>query len=157
MLAEAYDYQCETIGEGPVQRELQARIDQHQLADRVTLAGPKPQRAIISRLAEATILTLPCRVDPDGAMDNLPTVIMEAMAAALPVVTTDVGGVREMVSDGETGFVVVPENPSAIAAGTRRFLTDRTLAQNFGQMGRQRAIDLFSISRIARAVREIIS
>jgi len=41
-------------------------------------------------LGQATVLTLPCRVDPDGAMDNLPTVIMEAMAAALPVVTTDV-------------------------------------------------------------------
>jgi glycosyltransferase involved in cell wall biosynthesis len=151
------DFQCEIIGEGPLQRELQAQIDQHQLADRVTLAGPKPQRAIASRLAKATVLTLPCRVDPDGAMDNLPTVIMEAMAAALPVVTTDVGGVREMVGDGETGFVVVPENTSAIADATRRFLSDRLLARNFGQAGRQRAIDLFSISRSVRALREIIS
>ena len=82
---------------------------------------------------------------------------MEAMAAALPVVTTDVGGVREMVGDGETGFVVDPENASAIAHATRRFLTDRILAQNFGQTGRQRAIDLFSISRSVRALREIIS
>ena len=151
------DFQCEVIGEGPLQRELQERIDQHHLADCVTLAGPKPQRAIAGRLAEATVLTLPCRIDPDGAMDNLPTVIMEAMAAALPVVTTDVGGVHEMVTDGENGFVVEPEDTSAIAQATKRLLTDRTFAQRFGQRGRQRAIDLFSISRNVRELREIIS
>ena len=151
------DFQCEIIGEGPLQRDLQARIDQHHLAGRLTLAGSKAQRAITSRLAEATVLTLPCRVDPDGAMDNLPTVIMEAMAAALPVVTTDLGGTREMVVDGETGFVIAPENTRAIADATERFLTDRALAQQFGQRGRQRAIDLFSISRNVRALRKIIS
>jgi colanic acid/amylovoran biosynthesis glycosyltransferase len=151
------DFQCEVIGEGPLQRELQERIDQHHLADCVTLSGPKPQRAIAGRLAEATVLTLPCRIDPDGAMDNLPTVIMEAMAAALPVVTTDVGGVHEMVTDGENGFVVELEDTSAIAEATKRLLTDRTFAQRFGQRGRQRAIDLFSISRNVRELREIIS
>ena len=90
-------------------------------------------------------------------MDNLPTVIMEAMAAPLPVVTTDLGGTREMVVDGETGFVIAPENTPAIADATERFLTDRALAQQFGQCGRQRAIDLFSISRNVRALRKIIS
>jgi glycosyltransferase involved in cell wall biosynthesis len=150
------DFQCEIIGEGPLERELQTRIDQHHLADRLTLAGPKARHAITSRLAEATVLTLPCRVGPDGAMDNLPTVIMEAMAAALPVVTTDLGGNPEMVVDGETGFVIAPENTSAIAEATGQFLIDRALARNFGQRGRQRAIDLFSISRNVRALREII-
>jgi glycosyltransferase involved in cell wall biosynthesis len=151
------DFRCEIIGEGPLQDELQARIDQHQLADRVSLAGPQSQRAIMTRLAEATVLTLPCRVDPDGAMDNLPTVIMEAMAAALPVVTTDVGGAREMVANSETGFIIDPENISAIADATGQFLADRALAQRFGQRGRQRAIDLFSIKRSVCALREIIS
>jgi glycosyltransferase involved in cell wall biosynthesis len=150
------DFRCEIIGEGPLQQELQARIDQHQLADRVTLPGPKPQREIAIRLAGATVLTLPCRVDCDGAMDNLPTVIMEAMAAALPVVTTDVGGIREMVVDSETGLVVAPENASAIADAMERFLTDPTLAQRFGQRGRERAVDLFSIDRSVCALREII-
>ena len=90
-------------------------------------------------------------------MDNLPTVIMEAMAAALPVVTTDVGGVGEMVANSETGFVIDPENTAAIADAMERFLTDRALAQRFGQRGRQRAIDLFSISQSVCALREIIS
>jgi len=151
------DFRCEIVGEGPLRDELQARIDRHQLADRVSLAGPKPQRAVATRLGQATVLTLPCRVDPDGAMDNLPTVIMEAMAAALPVVTTDVGGVGEMVANSETGFVIDPENTAAIADAMERFLTDRALAQRFGQRGRQRAIDLFSISQSVCALREIIS
>src|SRR6266513_2416594 len=154
---EGLDFQCEIIGEGPVQRELQARIDQHQLADRVTLAGPKPQRAIISRLAEATILTLPCRVDPDGAMDNLPTVIMEAMAAALPVVTTDVGGVSEMVRDRETGLLVAQSDPAATADALSQLIGDVELAQSFGGKGRKREEEIFSIEKNVRALQEIIA
>src|SRR6266481_4625761 len=152
-----HGFRCEIIGEGPLFEELQARIHRQDLREHVNLAGPQTQSGIAARLSQATVFALPCRIDPDGAMDNLPTVIMEAMAAALPVVTTDVGGVGEMVANSETGFVIDPENTAAIADAMERFLTDRALAQRFGQRGRQRAIDLFSISQSVCALREIIS
>ena len=150
------EFRCEIIGDGPLSAELQARIDRHGLGKRVLLAGPRPQAEIAVRLSKGTLLVLPCRVDADGAMDNLPTVVMEAMASALPVVSTDVGGVAEMVRDGETGLLVSQNDPNATAEALSRLLANRELAQSLGRKGRERARELFSIQKNVHALRKII-
>ena len=121
------------------------------------LVGPQTQSEIATRLSKATVLALPCRIDPDGAMDNLPTVIMEAMAAGLPVVSTDVGGISEMVRDRETGLLVAQNDPAATADALRQLISDLELAQSFGGKGRKRAEEIFSIEKNVRALREIIA
>jgi glycosyltransferase involved in cell wall biosynthesis len=136
--------------------ELQARIDRHGLGKQVLLVGPKPQAEIAARLSRATLLVLPCRVDADGAMDNLPTVVMEAMASALPVVSTEVGGVAEMVRDGETGLLVSQNDPVATAEAIARLIGDVGLARSFGREGRKCAQELFSIQRNVHALRKIL-
>jgi len=83
-------------------------------------------------------------------MDNLPTVIMEAMAAGLPVVSTQIGGIPEMVVENETGLVVPPNDPLALADAMERLLADPALAKKFGQAGRERAGQLFSIEKNVR-------
>src|SRR5207244_419740 len=140
-------FRCEIIGEGPLCAELQTRIDRHDLGKQVLLAGPKPQIEIAARLSRGTLLTLPCRVDADGAMDNLPTVIMEAMASALPVISTDVGGIAVMVRNGETGLLVAQNDPVATAEAIARLIGNAELARSFGREGRKRAQELFSIQR----------
>src|SRR5437667_6523462 len=77
-------FQCEIIGQGPLEHELRAQIDDSGLQDRVELSGAKPQREVRQRLAAASVFILPSVIDPEGGMDNLPTVIMEAMATGLP-------------------------------------------------------------------------
>src|SRR5207247_1472335 len=101
-------FQCEIIGDGPLQNELGAQIKELNLQDRVALPGAKPQREVRQRLAVANIFVLPSVVDPEGGMDNLPTVIMEAMATGLPVVSTTVGRSPELVIDNESGCRVEP-------------------------------------------------
>ena len=133
------------------------RIDRHGLGKQILLAGPRPQAEITARLSKATLLVLPCRVDADGGMDNLPTVVMEAMASALPVVSTDVGGVAEMVRDGETGLLVSQNDPNATADALSRLIANRELAQSFGRKGRERAKELFSIQRNVHALRKIFA
>ena len=81
---------------------------------------------------------------------------MEAMASALPVVSTDVGGVGEMVRDGETGLLVSQNDPNATAEALSRLLTNRELAQSLGRKGRERARELFSIQKNVHALRKII-
>lgn len=151
----AHDFRCAIIGEGPLAAELQARIERQQVRERVHLLGPKSQLDVAARLSEATVLALPCRIDSDGAMDNLPTVVMEAMACALPVVSTDIAGISEMVRNGQTGFLVAENDPGATAGALSRLISDRELARSFGLMGRQRAVDVFSIEKNVRDLREV--
>ena len=152
-----HGFRCEIIGEGPLVGELQARIHRQDLREHVHLAGPKTQAEIAAHLSKATVLALPCRIDPDGAMDNLPTVVMEAMASALPVVSTNVGGISEMVRDGETGLLVAQNDPAATADALSRLINDIELARSFGGRGRKRAEEFFSIEKNVRALREIIA
>ena len=139
--------QCEIIGEGPLENELRAQIDQLNLQDRVALSGAKPQREVRQRLAAASVFVLPSVLDAEGGMDNLPTVIMEAMATGLPVISTDIGGIPEMLIQNETGFLVRPGDAGALAGAIEKVIDDRLLAQRLGEAGYERAQRLFSIEK----------
>jgi colanic acid/amylovoran biosynthesis glycosyltransferase len=144
------EFRCQIIGEGPLEEPLRAQIDNGGLQGQVEVAGPHPQSEVRSRLAGATLFVLPCIAEPSGAMDNLPTVIMEAMAAGLPVVSTQIGGIPEMVVENETGLLVSPNDPSALADAIEKLLVDPALAKKFGQAGCERACALFSIEKNVR-------
>src|SRR5207247_7913952 len=120
-------------GEGPLEQELREQIVQLDLEGRVGLPGAKPQHEIRELLAAASVFVLPSVVDPDGGMDNLPTVIMEAMAAGLPVVSTATGGIPEMVVQNETGFLVSPGDAVALAGAIERLFDDLGLARCLGE------------------------
>jgi glycosyltransferase involved in cell wall biosynthesis len=143
-------FRCEIIGEGPLENELRAQIDELCLQNNVVLAGAKPQTKLRRRLAAATVFVLPSVIDLDGGMDNLPTVIMEAMATGLPVVSTNIGGIPEMVVESETGFLVQPGNVPAMADAIDKLIDDHLLGQRLGDTGRQRAQKLFSIRENVR-------
>src|SRR5438067_4106654 len=143
-------FRCEIIGEGPLENELRAQINRLNLQNRFVLSGAKPQREVRQHLAAASVFVLPSVLDPEGGMDNLPTVIMEAMATGLPVVSTNIAGVPEMVVQNETGFLVQPADPIALARAIEDVIDDRLLAQRLGEAGRQRAQELFSIEKNAR-------
>ena len=144
------DFHCQIIGEGPLEENLRTEIEKLGLQKNVVLAGPLPQQQIRSQLANATFFALPCIAEKSGGMDNLPTVIMEAMAAGLPVISTPIGGVPEMVVDNETGFLVPPGSPAALAEAIEKVIVDLSLARKFGQAGLARAQKLFSIERNVR-------
>ena len=108
-------FRCEIIGEGPLENELRRQIDELCLQNNVVLTGAKPQTQLRGRLAAANVFVLPSVIDPDGGMDNLPTVIMEAMATGLPVVSTNIGGIPEMIIENETGFLVQSGDAAAMA------------------------------------------
>jgi glycosyltransferase involved in cell wall biosynthesis len=150
------DFHCEIIGEGPLENELHAQIAELDLESCVRLAGPKTQTEIAHQLANASVFVLPAVVDPDGARDNLPTVIMEAMAAGLPVVSTPVGGIPEMVVHDETGSLVPPGDYVALADAIEKVTVDPALARKLGQAGRERAETLFSIEKNVGELKAIL-
>jgi len=143
-------FRCEIIGEGPLENELRAQIAQLNVQNRFVLSGAKPQREVRQHLAAASVFVLPSVLDPEGGMDNLPTVIMEAMATGLPVISTNIAGIPEMVVQNETGFLVQPADPIALAKAIEDVIDDRLLAQRLGEAGHQRAQELFSIEKNVR-------
>ena len=149
-------FRCEIFGEGPLEEQLREQIAQLDLQGRVELPGAKPQHEIRTRLAVASVFVLPSVIDPDGGMDNLPTVIMEAMAAGLPVISTAVGGIPEMVIQSETGFLVPPGDVAALADAIERLFDEIGLAQRLGERGFQRAKKLFSIEKNVRSLLALI-
>ena len=149
------EFRCEIIGEGPLESSLRDQITAAGLTTLVTLTGPLPQGEVIKRLACSALFVLPCVAEVGGGMDNLPTVVMEAMAAGLPVISTALGGVPEMVRDGFTGLLVPEHQPVALADALAQVLGDRRLARSLGEAGRQRAAELFAIDKSAEALRAL--
>lgn len=136
---------CRIIGDGPLHAALAAQITTRGLGGQVHLMGPMPQEKLAAALDEASVVTLPCIVTPDGDRDGLPTVLLEAMAKGLPVVTTTVTGGPEIVAANETGLLVPPGDPIALAAALQQLIDDPDRAAEMGRQGRRRAEALFDL------------
>src|SRR5882757_9939511 len=93
--------------------------------DELPATYKKPE--LKAHLANASVFVLPSVPEPDGGMDNLPTVIMEAMATGLPVVSTRIGGIPEMVIDNETGVLVEAHDVVGLAGAIEKVTSDRSL------------------------------
>jgi glycosyltransferase involved in cell wall biosynthesis len=101
--------------------------------------GALPPSAIPGALRQAHLFALPCRVAPDGDRDGIPVVLMEAMAAGLPVIAGDVGGVRELVDD-EVGWLIPPGDRAALDAALTEALADPAARARKGAAGRARVV-----------------
>jgi glycosyltransferase involved in cell wall biosynthesis len=150
-------FRCEIIGEGPLENKLNEQIERLNLQNRVALIGAKPQHHVRQRLEAANVFVLPSVIDPEGGMDNLPTVIMEAMATGLPVISTAIGGIPEMVLEDETGFLVPPSDVVALADAIEKLIGDPVPAQKMGRAGHERAQKLFPIEKNARELCALIN
>ena len=142
----------EIIGEGPWRGELESRIERHGLGCHVRLAGARSQDQIRDSLAAADVFCLACTTDTKGATDILPTVITEAMASGLPVVSTRLAGVPEMVVHGETGLLAEPGDPFGLADALATLGADPGYAAMLGKRGRERAQRRFSLRVTAPAL-----
>lgn len=138
-------FDCRIIGDGPLQADLTAQIAALGLQGAVTLTGPMPQERLAEELGTAAIATLPCVITPDGDRDGLPTVLLEAMAKAVPVVTTTVTGGPEIVARGDTGLLCRPNDAAGLADALAALLADPHRARAMGAAGRLRAERLFNL------------
>lgn len=122
------------VGEsGEHERELKTLIACHGLEAHVHLAGPTTQAQLLREYQQATVFCLPCRVLKNGDRDGIPNVLMEAMSCGLPVVTTDISGIPELVRNGVNGLLVSPDDPAAIARALQRLFRDPLYAESLGR------------------------
>lgn len=133
------------VGWGPLEDDLRERAREAGVADRVTVTGRVPSVHEYYAAADAFALA--------SATEGLPVTVLEAMAAGLPVVGTRVPGTTEAVVDDETGVVVPPADPDALAAGLARL--DRPTRRTFGDHGERRARETFDIGTTVAAYESI--
>lgn len=159
LLAEgSQEFRCRIVGDGPLRDRLQAQIDGAGLSSRVELHPPVVQERLITMIREASVVVLPCVISASGDRDGLPTVLLEAMALAQPVVTTTVSGGPEIVEHGRTGLLTEPGDPMALAAMLGAIVADPAAGARMGLHGRARAEAMFALDRsateLARLFRE---
>lgn len=154
--ARGVEFDLSLVGSGPMEAVLRAGIARFGVGDRVRLVGSLPQEDLIQLMATAEAAVLPCVVTESGDRDGLPTVLLEAMARALPVVTTTVAGGPEIVEPGVTGRLCAPGDPAALAEALEAVLADRDRARTMGLAGRVRAERLFDLSTNAGRLRELL-
>ena len=132
------------VGDGPLRASLESLAAERGAL--VTFTGPMPHEGVIQLYRRAAAFCLPCVVAADGDRDGLPTSVLEAMAAGVPVVTTGLNGLSEAVLDGRTGLIVQPNDPAAVAAALERLLADPSAAVELGLAGRAHVERSFSTS-----------
>jgi glycosyltransferase involved in cell wall biosynthesis len=130
------DVHLAVVGDGPQRAALEARARELGIAERVTFAGNREDVAPWMRAFDLFCL-------PSYANEGVPQALMQAMACGLPVVTTPVGSIGEIVADGETGVLVAPEDAMALRAAIERLLADRAARAALGQRAAARARQRF--------------
>jgi glycosyltransferase involved in cell wall biosynthesis len=129
-------------GDGPSREELATLASRRGLSARVHLLGHRPDLPGVLKAADAFVLS--------SVHEGMSNVLMEAMALGLPCVTTPVGGVEELVAQGEAGLVVEASAPGPIAAALGQLLDDPALARRLGDAARKRMASEFSIEANVR-------
>jgi glycosyltransferase involved in cell wall biosynthesis len=151
LAGDGIDVRLEIVGDGPLLSELTALAAGAHAP--VIFHGALPNEQVTEMYRRAAVFSLPCVVASTGDRDGLPTSVLEAMALGVPVVTTAVNGLGELVVDEETGLVVPERDPVALAAALRRLLTDSVLARRLADCARQRVEAEFSLEQSVAALR----
>ncbi|MEM9839130.1 MAG: glycosyltransferase family 4 protein [Pseudomonadota bacterium] len=125
----------EIVGNGPLREQIEAQIASLGIEERVELKGAMPNSEVLAWLKGLDLAVLACKRDPEtDDQDGIPVALMEAMAFGVPVISTEISGIPELIVDGQTGRLGKPGNAKSIADAMRASLTDydatETLRQN---------------------------
>src|SRR4051794_24176873 len=117
--------QLDLVGGGPLRGELERRARELGIAERVRFHGTMTEDAVRDMLDQADMLVLPSVIARSGQMEGVPVALMEALAAGVPVVTTRLSGIPELVADGETGLLAEPRDAAALREALKRVVSGR--------------------------------
>lgn len=133
----------QVIGDGPARADIEARTRALKLENKVSFLGYCPQEEVAARLEDADLLVLP------SFAEGVPVVLMEAMASRIPVISTMIAGIPELVEDGINGRLVSPGDVEGLTAALDGLLIDPALRLALGAKGRQKVETEFNLSHEA--------
>ncbi len=154
---QGYEFLCHIIGAPELPdyndyyQDLKNLRQELKLEDKVHLLGPQSFDKVMTAYQQANIFVLPCVFAADGSRDITPNALIEAMAMGLPVISTPITGIPEIVDDEINGLLVPPEEPRLLADAMLRLLLAPHLSQRLGQAARKKVAKQFNIRQNSRA------
>jgi glycosyltransferase involved in cell wall biosynthesis len=151
------DFRCWIIGRGRLRGPLLEQIQQANLQDRVRLLGGRTQKEVLKRYASTYLYVLPSIVGEDGNREGLPVSIVEALACGIPVVSTPVAGIPEVVRHGQNGLLVPERDSGALADAIERLITDRALYEQLRSQARPSVVPAFDTTETSKQLRRLLT
>jgi glycosyltransferase involved in cell wall biosynthesis len=132
------------VGNGPLAKSLKAQIDKAGLAGAIDMIDTMPQEELFGLYAKAYAFVLPCVVAANQDRDGIPNVLLEAMAAGMPVISTTISGVPEAVRHGENGILVAEKNAEELAGAMADLLSNPERARILGEAAKRSVHEKFA-------------
>lgn len=150
-------FYCRIVGDGPLLEPVRRQVRSTGLEDCVELMGAQPQERVKELFEEADIFVLACRVAQSGDRDGIPVALMEAMALGVPVVSTTVSGIPELIESGRSGLLAPPGDSGALADALDQLLQDGDAARAYAREARRTLETTFESARNAEILWEKIN
>jgi glycosyltransferase involved in cell wall biosynthesis len=148
-------FRCTIYGDGPLSQTLQQWLEEHGMAGDVRLMGDSTQQELISIYQKATLFALTPIQTEDGDRDGIPNVLVEAMAVGLPVITTAVAGIPELVDNNQNGLLYQPHDVDGISSGILELLSNPEKRKLLGDVASQKVKDQFDVAQAAKRLKTL--
>lgn len=148
-------FRCEIYGDGPLQPLMQQWIDEHGMAEEIVLAGSRTQEELIPIYQRADLFLLTPIITEDGDRDGIPNVFVEAMAVGLPVISTSVAGIPEVIIHDHNGLLYPPHDIDGLAAGVMDLLQDESKRRQLGEAALITAVEKLDVNQAASKLRDV--
>ncbi|NEP17137.1 MAG: glycosyltransferase [Leptolyngbya sp. SIO4C1] len=149
-------FHCAIVGYGPLQAAIEQQIADLGLTAQVTLLGQLTQDRLVQVYQQADIFVLPCQVTEEGDRDGIPNVLLEAMAMTVPVISTQISGIVELIKSNCNGRLVPQKDASALAQEMAALIEQPDLRERLGQRGQRTVQQRFALENNVAQVKRLL-
>ncbi len=141
------DFECHFVGYGPLRKQVENQIDELGLQDKFHLHGSLPRNMVLEMLLKSDVFVLASVPTRQGKREGIPVVLMEAMASGLPVISSQLSGIPELVDDGISGVLIEPRDSEALARTLLDLAADPAKNISLGRAGREKVLNEFDLEK----------
>lgn len=157
LIEKGFDVELTLAGDGALRRKFERLSSDLGVHDKIKFTGFLTYETVADAFLNADAFVMPCVVSRSGDRDGIPTVLLEALLHGVPVVTTAVSGIPELVTHGETGLIVPERDPQAISDALAKLFNNRSYALHLASKGRDLVREKFDADRNHRKIFELYS
>jgi colanic acid/amylovoran biosynthesis glycosyltransferase len=141
------DFECHFVGYGPLRKQVENQVVELGLKDKFHLHGGLPRNMVLEMLAKSDVFVLASVPTRQGKREGIPVVLMEAMASGLPVISSQLSGIPELVDNGISGILIEPGDTEALARALVDLAADSAKNISFGLAGREKVLNEFDLEK----------